>query len=207
MNTNLVLGFSIALTCLAATGFVPHAFAEAVNDFDAVGEYECTENSSSLDVHWVEVYCTSGWCSVLVLTCGEGPLDPDAKYRIHFDTEEPYFWQDDFNESCMTTSDQTAMYRPGRGKYTGPKPWYANIGDNFISLAFNWDDLGVEEGDYIAVWVDIQKKGIMDRAPETDSEDGCAKPQFPQDDGFEFGILGEAMIVCAGGECAGPPPD
>lgn len=43
MNANLALDLSIDFTCLAPTGVVPQAFADAVNDFDAVGEYECTK--------------------------------------------------------------------------------------------------------------------------------------------------------------------
>jgi hypothetical protein len=101
------------------------------------------------------------------------------------------------------------MYRHGRGKYTGPEPWYENYGDNYISLAFYWDELGVEAGDYVAAWVDVHKKGIQDRAPNTDDEDGCPKPQYPADPEYEdyFGLLGEAMIVCADGSCNSPPPE
>ena len=196
-TTTIIAALLLGFTSLATAGGY-------VNDYDEVG-YVCNEESSSMDVQLAMAQCTYGWCSAIIVTC-EGPLDPDAKYRIHFDTEEPYFWQDDSNESCMTTSDYTAMYRPGRDKYTGPKTWFENIGDDYISLAFYWDEMDIEEGGYVAVWVDVHKKGIKDRVPETDEEDGCAKPQYPSDDGYEFGYRGEAMIVCAGGICAGPPP-
>ncbi|MDH4002851.1 MAG: hypothetical protein OEU52_16565 [Xanthomonadales bacterium] len=192
-----------------SAGVVTSTFADSfVNDFDAVGEYDCEdEEASPTTVRWAEVYCLSGWCSVLVELC-EGPLDPDAKYRIHFDTEEPYFWQDDNNQYCMTTSDQTTMYRPGHENkpYTGPEAFYENIGEDFISLAFYWDELGVEAGDYVAIWVDVHNKGIQDRAPKTDEYDGCAKPQYPSG-GLGFGLGGEAMILCAGGDCSDSPPE
>jgi len=204
MNNLVGRIFATGLFACVATGAFAGSF---VNDFDAVGEYDCEEGSSSMTVKWAEVYCLAGWCSVLVDLC-EGPLDPDAKYRIHFDTEEPYFWQDSNNQYCISTSDNTAMYRPGHSQkpYTGPEPLYESIGEDFISLAFDWDELGVEAGDFVAVWIDVQNKGIQDRAPKTDKYDGCAEPQFPSD-GYGFGLGGEAMIVCAGGACSDSPPE
>ncbi len=40
-----------------------------------------------------------------------------------------------------------------------------------------YKDLGVFPGDDVEVWADTEMKGIADRAPNTNGDDGCAKPQ------------------------------
>jgi len=51
-----------------------------------------------------------------------------------------------------------------------------------------YEDLGIVPGAYLATWVDVHKKGIRDRAPDTNADDGCAKPQ----------VIGEALEIWAG---------
>ena len=151
---------------------------------------DCNEGSTGTDVYHFSIECNFGICDVLVEMCDV--LDDKAKYRVHFDTAADYFY--DPNPECFTTSDDTAMYRPGRAKLTGPEElsFDIHLPDSPIELhwIFAYEELGIEAGGYVAAWVDVHKKGIQDRAPNTytDADDHCAKPQD----------FGEALEIWSG---------
>ena len=176
----------LATAALLALGFAPFCFAGVpYSDY----EYEaCGTSDSGLDASDLYLQCNSYICIAWFRTCG--PLDPKAKYRIHFDTQEPFFYEED---DCLTTSDDTVMYR--NGKVTGPGYLHHLIeADGQIIGAAWWlsyDELGIEVGDDIFAWLDVHRKGIQDRVPDTyvDELDTCAKPQdaYPP----------EVIAVCA----------
>jgi hypothetical protein len=172
--------FVVTLTAFLFVGFAPLIFANGYGyGFDYV-EDGCDGNNDGTDVRTFSVDCEAylGQCHVFADLCGD--LDNKAKYRVHFDTQEPFF--DDYDD-CLTTSDDTAMYRPkstafNDGKLTGPHAYSTNMEDDYLSWHFDYEALGVSEGDTFAVWMDVHKKGIQDRAPDTmDDYDLCAKPQ------------------------------
>jgi len=104
-------------------------------------------------------------------------VDPSVKYRLHIDHTSPFF--DDVN-SCSTTSDDTMKRH--RGRNTGPgnievSTFFA--ADDGLTYTVNIADLSpdIMGDDTLYVWLDTQKKGIQDRAPDTNGEDGCSKPE------------------------------
>jgi hypothetical protein len=115
------------------------------------------------------------------------PAGNGTKYRVHFDHTAPFApdldrngdGDMDENDFCVTTSDDTMMYRVhrGRGKATGPGVIEVN-GDTLtytVALAELSTDLMT--GDTVYIWADTHWNGIRDRAPNTEEADGCAKPE------------------------------
>ena len=172
----LVKKLIAVLTAFLFLGFASLGFANGFTDFDIVDD-GCDGNADGTDVDVFFIDCSFGDCFVGVILCGD--LDDKAKYRLHFDTTAPFF---DDDADCLTTSDDTSMYRPrslaeNDGKLTGPVAFDTLFVDNFLGWLFDYEALGVSAGDYFAVWVDVHKRGVQDRAPNTDDIDGCAKPQ------------------------------
>jgi hypothetical protein len=166
-----------ALSFMVANPVFAIKYAEAERPSTAYDYDDCDGNNDGTDARDTNIDCSYSECIVDIFLCGV--MDNKAKYRVHFDTEEPFF---DGDEDCLTTSDKTAMYRPkstalNDGKFTGPKALGTRMVDDFLGWVFSLEELGVAPGDYLAIWVDVHKKGIQDRVPDTDSSDGCAKPQ------------------------------
>ena len=53
--------------------------------------------------------------------------------------------------------------------------WVDTVGTE-ISLSVPYAEVGAEAGTPIHVWVDIHRKGIVDRAPDTIDTDGTEDP-------------------------------
>lgn len=103
----------------------------------------------------------------------------NIKYRVHFDHTAPFF--DDPPEFCATTSDDT-MKRFKGNKDTGPGAIVmatTNVANDTLIYTVAVDDLDPELmlDDTVFIWADTQRKGIIDRAPDTDDTDSCAKPE------------------------------
>lgn len=110
------------------------------------------------------------------------------KYRIHFDYKNGMADDADRNDDgfvdgldfCFTTSDDTSKLH--RNKETGPGSW-DGAGTAFLTLTVPYGDLtendlsAIDPGDTVFIWADTQRKGIQDRAPDTDDGNGCAKPE------------------------------
>ncbi len=186
----------LTTAALLALGFAPFCLA-GVPYVDSIDD-PCDIPGTGLDAYDLYLQCNNYLCFAWFRTCG--PLDPKAKYRIHFDTQEPFFYEED---DCLTTSDDTVMYR--NGKLTGPGELDHLIqpDDEIIGVAWmiSYDELGIEVGDDVFAWLDVHRKGIQDRVPDTyvDEFDTCAKPQ---DDS-------EVLAVCAADDSSPPtcPPD
>ena len=170
---------AITLTAFLFMGFAPLIFATGLVDGIDFVEDGCNENDDGTDVDLFVIECVTALrqCLVGAVLCDDS--DNKAKYRVHFDTQAPLFYQ---GADCETTSDDTAMYRPrsaaeNDGRFTGPDAAVTVMKDDLLVWIFDYEALGVIEGDYMGVWLDIHKKGIQDRAPNTDDTDGCAKPR------------------------------
>jgi len=166
-----VLAVAISPLCIAeGDPGVPVAFVDQDND-------SCEANYDGTDSDFVYMQCINGACIVTVGLCDT--REDKAKYRVHFDTEEPYFDDGRNNPDCLATSDDVAMYRPGPGKVTGPQPFpYLFDNGNMIQWVIPYAELGIGAGDYVAAWLEIHDKGMQDRVPDTDDSDGCAEPQY-----------------------------
>jgi hypothetical protein len=168
------------LTTLMAMAITPLVFAEgvpgvSVDYVDYHMDY-CEMNADGTDAEDMYMQCINDACIVWFNLCGT--RDDKAKYRVHFDTAEPYFDDDGNNEDCFDTSDETAMYRPGTGKITGPETLQLYDGGDWIQWIIPFEGLSIEAGDYVAAWLDIHNKGAQDRVPDTDDTDKCTEPQY-----------------------------
>ena len=106
------------------------------------------------------------------------------------------------------------MFRPPQ-QYTGPDWYFDQTGyDCYCRWVFGYPvlwwkfergELGVDSGDYVAAWLDVQYKGIVDRAPDTDDTDNCGERQEPDNDISlkfpDYFLGGEALEFCVGGSC------
>ena len=124
-----------------------------------------------------------------------------VKYRLHIDHKSPtgvryadghVFTMDDVValDDCETSDDDGVMYRVhknGKKRIYGPGTVVYTDGDPdtlmfTVPYAGLLDDQGTPEpvaaDDVVHLWVDVQQKGICDRAPDTDDADGCAKPEI-----------------------------
>ena len=107
-----------------------------------------------------------------------------TKYRVHFDHTAPFATDLDRNgdqvvdasDFCVTTSRDTMMRRShkGRDKDTGPGDIDADT--NTLTFKVLVDDLNpsLALGATVYIWADTQHQGINDRAPNTESGNGCA---------------------------------
>ncbi len=132
----------------------------------------------------------------------DGEPGNKVKYRIHFDYKDGLATDADRDNDgdvddddfCFTTSDDTSkLGGPHLGKQTGPGSWDDPVdnGDGTWSLFLRvpYTDLdGVAAGDEVFIWADTHRKGIQDRAPDTDGDDGCSKPE----------VIGEVLVLTLG---------
>jgi len=175
------ISFKSSITVLLALAIAPLGFAEGVPGTSAIfNDYHldyCEANNDGTDADVFYLQCVNGYCIATISLCGT--REDQAKYRVHFDTAEPYFDDDGNNQECFTTEDDTTIYRPGTGKVTGPQPYpYLFDYGDMLQWVIPFEELGIEAGDYVAAWLDIHDKGLQDRVPDTDGADGCDEPQY-----------------------------
>lgn len=110
-----------------------------------------------------------------------------VKYRVHFDYEAPFYYEEDRNgdggvdesDFCVSTSDAGMMWQPDKG---ANGPGSADATDNAIIFEVTLTELGVPvDATEIHIWSDVQVAkgggGIVDRVPDTDGSNGCDKPE------------------------------
>jgi hypothetical protein len=161
----------MAVMAASTIGLVQVASAGApllspIND----GCADASPNSVDIDVLEVE----SDGTDVFVWLDMCSSVNSNAKYRVHIDIDA----ESDVDNSCETTSDFTLILhrRGGSNKFTGPAESNSLQVDE-IHWEVSYAALGVSSGEVIHVWADTHKKGIKDRAPDTDDGDGCGKPE------------------------------
>ena len=151
----------------------------------------CETTNDGNDIESVVATSDGSVITVVVTLCGN--IVQGTKYRVHFDYADPLFSVSgttgdrngdtviDGNDFCATTSDDTMMLvrRGGGDKITGPSTTADPIDPdtNVLTYTVKYSDLNVLAGNTVAIWVDTQNKGIVDRAPNTDDSDGCSKPE------------------------------
>ncbi len=116
-----------------------------------------------------------------------------TKYFINIDYKDPNDLDNDFetnepdtlidnNLSCLTTSDVTKRYGIHKqiNKYTGPGT--IDLVGNVLTYTVSYAELGLTSGDNVLLWAETNYIGIHERVPNTDSTDGCSKPQFSEEE-------------------------
>ncbi len=115
-----------------------------------------------------------------------------TKYFLHIDYKDPNDLDNDFetnepdtlidnNRSCLTTSDVTKMHGIHRQINKDTGPGIIDLVGNVLTYTVSYVELGLTSGDDVLLWVDTNYIGIHERAPNTDSRDGCSKPQFSEE--------------------------
>ncbi len=115
-----------------------------------------------------------------------------TKYLIHIDYKDPNDLDNDLetnepdtlidnNLSCLTTSDVTKMHGIHKqiNKDTGPGT--IDLVGNVLTYTVSYAELGLTSGDNVLLWAETNYIGIHERVPNTDSTDGCSKPQFSEE--------------------------
>lgn len=112
-----------------------------------------------------------------------------TKYFIRIDYKDPNDLDNDFeknepdtlidnNQRCLTTSDATKMHGMHRQIDKDSGPGTIDLVGNVLTYAVSYAELGLTSGDDVLFWVETRYIGIHERAPNTDSTDGCSKPEF-----------------------------
>jgi hypothetical protein len=159
------------------------------------------------DVEILSVSYAEDSITVCAKLCGASlGCVPGMKYRAHLDYDVANGMASELDgrddDSCAistignptgTTSDDTISFVCGRDgvnprRVTGPAEFCTPVDaeGEFCCLVsvldlVRQDGTIVEECNPIDIWIDTQKKGIQDRAPDTDGEDGCSKPTGPEE--------------------------
>ncbi len=185
---------SMVFTTVAALALI--ALASPAGAYHALGEIDgCGDApTKGTDISALSVVSKAGsgddgWIVVEMALCG-APVK-GAKYRVHFDYKDET--ASARNPACRTTSDTIGVHTGGAAQARNGGPVTTNIDKTTsthsreigtvslekYSIVFKvrYQDLGIFAGDDVEVWADIQSNGIVDRAPNTNGDDGCAKPQ------------------------------
>ena len=52
---------------------------------------------------------------------------------------------------------------------------------NVLTYTITYAELGLSSGDKVLLWVETSYLGIHERVPNTNSTDGCSKPELPKE--------------------------
>ncbi len=158
----------------------------------------CNEGDDGRDIEELWVSSNGTKITVTLELCG-AIFSDNTKYRLHLDYDDTNGLAtnvtrdgstcdviaiggvslgdqaaiDAFNAEFGGTTSDDGMKRRG-DKDTGPG-MIDGSGDT-LTYMVDYSELGLGAGDLVRVWADVQHKGIVDRAPNTDDGDGCAKP-------------------------------
>jgi hypothetical protein len=163
------------------------------------------DNKADIDILSVSYDEESITVCAKLCSAEEGCM-PGMKYRFHLDYDPANGMASELEgrneDSCKmtllgnltgTTSDDTISFVCGKNginpkRVTGPAEFCTPVDANgeFCCMVpiydlVRQDGTGIEECDPIDIWIDTQKKGIHDRAPDTYGEDGCSKPTGPEE--------------------------
>jgi len=139
---------------------------------------------------------TSDGTTITVTMSVCGPVITRANYRAHFDYEAPFYDSLDRNgdgfvdaaDFCVATDDAGMQFRratPQGDQITGPGTITLDEtgGLPVFTYTLNYTDViradgtPLLPGDEIALWVDVNNTNRKDRAPVTDSGNGCDEPE------------------------------
>jgi hypothetical protein len=115
-----------------------------------------------------------------------------TKYFLHIDYKDPNDLDNDLetnepdtlidnNLSCLTTSDVTKMHGIHQQINKDTGQGIIDLVDNVLTYTVSYAELGLTSGDDVLLWVETYYIGMHDRAPNTDSSDGCSKQQFSEE--------------------------
>ncbi len=115
-----------------------------------------------------------------------------TKYFLHIDYKDPNDLDNDLetnepdtlidnNLSCLTTSDVTKMHGIHQQINKDTGPGIIDLIGNVLMYTVSYSELGLTSGDDVLLWVETHYIGMHERAPNTDSSDGCSKQQFSEE--------------------------
>jgi hypothetical protein len=115
-----------------------------------------------------------------------------TKYFLHIDYKDPNDLDNDLetnepdtlidnNLSCLTTSDVTKMHGIHQQINKDTGPGIIDLVGNVLTYTVSYAELGLTSGDDVLLWVETYYIGMHERAPNTDSSDGCSKQQFSEE--------------------------
>ena len=87
----------------------------------------------------------------------------------------------DNNQSCLTTYDATKMHGIHKQIDKDTGPGIIDLVGNVLTYTVSYAELGLTSGEDVLLWVETHYIGIHERAPNTDSTDGCSEHQFPEE--------------------------
>jgi len=154
---------------------------------------ELGENANDINKVTASYDASSDAIVVEMALCGDSlapawqSIYSKTKYRVHFDHTAPFAVdadrdgdgivdEDDF---CATTSDDTMMHRVHKNATKDTGPGIIWVDSNTLTYTVPVVELSFSLGisDTVYIWADTQWKSINDRAPNTESGDGCSKPE------------------------------
>jgi hypothetical protein len=116
----------------------------------------------------------------------------NTKYSIRIDHQDPNDLDNDnetnepdtlinHNKGCLETFDSTKthwIYQPIE-EDTGTG--IIDLIGNVLTYTVSYSELGLSSGDNVLLWIETNYLGIHERTPNTDSTDGCSKPELPNE--------------------------
>lgn len=113
--------------------------------------------------------------------------DPENKtwYRVYFDYEDTTNLDGDGNDDgpdtldlnphCVRTQDDRMIHRGMQDR----GPGMIDVLGSTLTFRVSVDELNPfpELGDTVLIWADTKFKNVTDKAPNTETGDGCARPE------------------------------
>ena len=115
--------------------------------------------------------------------------DDRTNYQVYFDHQDTTNLDGDGiddgpdtldpNPDCVQTWDARMMHKGRRDR----GPGMIDVFGSTLTFRVGVDELSpfLELSDTVLVWADTRVKNVTDKAPNTESGDGCAKPEVPSE--------------------------
>jgi len=145
----------------------------------------CDVGGGPNDIETVTASYDAGTDEIVVVVVLCSDADDRTNYQVYFDHQDATNLDGDGiddgpdtldpNPDCVATFDERMVHkgRKDRG------PGIIDVAANTLTYSVAVDDLNpsLELGDTVLIWADTKFKKVSDRAPNTESGDGCVKPE------------------------------
>ncbi len=127
---------------------------------------------------------------VIVELCVNAEVN--TKYSIRIDHKDPNDLDNDIemnepdtlinnNKGCLETFDSTKIHWIYQPIEENTGTGIIDLIGNVLTYTVTYKELGLSSGDKVLLWVETSYLGIHERVPNTDSTDGCSKPELPKE--------------------------